>query len=128
MYYDICKSQISAGLLACRIHITFDFISFLTALDRDANSSRIPPAIDVSWTGGSVRTYGVNIATEAPNENPLAVPLSNNLATATNLAKDRGPIVLTIAPIDANIRLKLRSYFSSGRQCDLFAATLFVQK
>ena len=85
--------------LACRIHITFDFISFLTALDRDANSSRIPPAIDVSWTGGSVRTNGVRTPdAKALNDNPLAVNLSHNLATATNFVIHRGPIVPSDGP------------------------------
>ena len=105
----------------------------MTALDRDATSQSavtwlVFPVIDSGWTGGSVHTPEVNSVTYAPTDNPPAVTFSHNLARATNLAIDRGSMVVAILPIDANIRLKLHSYFSSGRQCDLFAATLFVQK
>ena len=109
------------------------FISILTAVDRDVSTNwgtalLVLPLADVGWTVSSVHTPDVNSVTYAPTDHPPAVSFSHNLATATNLAIDRGPMVLAIEPIDANIRLKLRSYFSSGRQCDSSAATLFVQK
>ena len=118
---------------AGRRYITFDFILILTALDRDATTQSavtwlVFPVIDSGWTGGSGHTPDVKSVTYAPTDHPPAVSFSHNLATATNLAIDRGPMLLAIEPIDANIRLKLRSYFSSGRQCDSSAATLFVQK
>ena len=68
-----------------------------------------------------------------PNDYPGAVTLSHN-NPATNLAIDRGPMVPANGRIGAKIRLKPHSCLSSqgdvsnGRQCDRFAATLFVQK
>ena len=53
---------------AGRRYITFDFISILTALDRDATTQSavtwlVFPVIDSGWTGGSVHTPEVNSVT-----------------------------------------------------------------
>ena len=90
----------------------------MTALDRDATTQSavtwlVFPVIDAGWTGGSVHTPEVNSVTYAPTDNPFAVTFSHNLATATNLAIDRGPMVLSNGRIGAKIRSEPHNCLSS---------------
>ena len=105
------------------------FISILTAVDRDVSTNcgtalLVLPLADVGWTGSSVHTPDVSDVTYPLTGSPGAVTLSDQ-NPATNLAIDRGPLVLSNGRIGAEIRWKLLSCFSGGGQCDWFAATLF---
>ena len=114
-----CRSEISLWqLIGTPCYITFDFISILTALDRDGTSLTptlsppVWPVSDEGWTGGSVVTLDVNNVTYAPSDYPGAVTLSHE-NPATNLAIDRGPMVPANGRIGAKIRLKPHSCLSS---------------
>ena len=94
----------------------------LTAVDRDVSTNwdtalLVLPLADVGWTGGSVHAPDVSSVTYPLTGSPGAVTLSDE-NPATNLAIDRGPLVLSNGRIGAEIRWKLLSCFSSGGQCD----------